>query len=125
MNSKSRKTLEAIFSTPTKTNIEFSAIEKLFVALGGATETFRREMQSLVSIFNVTVSTAAWRRRRLCELAFARCHSSGRPDNHRLPEHPSVTVYDLCDRSKGNRVRSEQPVGVGCQEKQRATMRDD
>ncbi|EKD81701.1 MAG: hypothetical protein ACD_39C01680G0001, partial [uncultured bacterium] len=30
MNSKHQKTLEAIFATPTKTNIEFSAIEKLF-----------------------------------------------------------------------------------------------
>jgi hypothetical protein len=36
MNSKHQKTLEAIFATPTKTNIEFSAIEKLFIALGGA-----------------------------------------------------------------------------------------
>jgi hypothetical protein len=35
MNSKNRKALEAIFVTPTKTNIDFSAIEKLFVALGG------------------------------------------------------------------------------------------
>ncbi|OGK10292.1 MAG: pilus assembly protein HicB [Candidatus Riflebacteria bacterium GWC2_50_8] len=35
MNSKHQKTLEAIFATPTKTNVEFSAIEKLFVALGG------------------------------------------------------------------------------------------
>ena len=35
MNSKHKKTLEAVFATPTKTNIEFKAIEKLFVALGG------------------------------------------------------------------------------------------
>lgn len=35
MNNKHRKTLEAIFATPTKTNVEFSAIEKLFIALGG------------------------------------------------------------------------------------------
>jgi len=35
VNSKHQKTLEAIFATPTKTNVEFSAIEKLFVALGG------------------------------------------------------------------------------------------
>lgn len=35
MNNKHRKTLEAIFAAPTKTNVEFSAIEKLFVALGG------------------------------------------------------------------------------------------
>lgn len=36
MNSKHQKTLEAIFATPTKTNIEFSALEKLLIALGGA-----------------------------------------------------------------------------------------
>ncbi len=35
MNSRHRKTLEAIFATPTKANIEFIAIEKLLVALGG------------------------------------------------------------------------------------------
>lgn len=35
MNSKHQKTWSAIFATPTKTNIEFSAIEKLFIALGG------------------------------------------------------------------------------------------
>ncbi|EKD83255.1 MAG: HicA protein [uncultured bacterium] len=35
MNSKHQKTLEAIFATPTKANIEFGAIEKLFIALGG------------------------------------------------------------------------------------------
>ena len=35
MNSKHRKTLEAIFALPTKANIEFNAIEKLFIALGG------------------------------------------------------------------------------------------
>ena len=35
MNSRHQKTLEAIFATPTKTSIEFSSIEKLFIALGG------------------------------------------------------------------------------------------
>ena len=35
MNSKHQKTLKAIFAAPTKTNIEFCAIEKLFIALGG------------------------------------------------------------------------------------------
>ena len=35
MNSKHQKTLEAIFATQTKANIEFGAIEKLFIALGG------------------------------------------------------------------------------------------
>ena len=35
MNSKHQKTLEAIFAIPTKANIEFGAIEKLFIALGG------------------------------------------------------------------------------------------
>ena len=35
MNSKNKKTLEAIFATPTRANIEFSAIEKLFIALKG------------------------------------------------------------------------------------------
>ncbi len=35
MNSRHQKTLEAIFATPTKTNIDFSALEKLFIALGG------------------------------------------------------------------------------------------
>ena len=35
MNSRHQKTLEAIFAVPTRANIEFSAVEKLFVALGG------------------------------------------------------------------------------------------
>lgn len=35
MNSRHHKTLEAIFAIPTKANIEFIAIEKLLVALGG------------------------------------------------------------------------------------------
>ncbi|MDO8414512.1 MAG: type II toxin-antitoxin system HicA family toxin [Gallionellaceae bacterium] len=35
MKTKHRKTLEAIFSKPTKANIVFSDIEALFVALGG------------------------------------------------------------------------------------------
>lgn len=35
MNSRHQKTLEAIFAVPTRANIEFSALEKLFVALGG------------------------------------------------------------------------------------------
>jgi len=35
VNSKHRKTLKALFATPTRTNIEFCDIEKLFIALGG------------------------------------------------------------------------------------------
>ncbi len=34
MNSKQRKTLEAIFSSPVSTNIEWKKIESLFLALG-------------------------------------------------------------------------------------------
>ena len=34
MNSKQRKTLEAIFSRPTKTDIPFADIEQLLIALG-------------------------------------------------------------------------------------------
>jgi HicA toxin of bacterial toxin-antitoxin, len=34
LNSKQRKTLEAIFSKPTKSNVAWADIEKLFVALG-------------------------------------------------------------------------------------------
>jgi len=34
MNSTQRKTLEAIFSTPTPNNLEWARIEALFVALG-------------------------------------------------------------------------------------------
>jgi hypothetical protein len=34
MNSKHRKTLEAIFTKPTPTTLEWAAIEKLFVAVG-------------------------------------------------------------------------------------------
>jgi hypothetical protein len=34
MNSKNRRTLEAIFSQPTKSNIKWSDIEKLLTALG-------------------------------------------------------------------------------------------
>ena len=35
MNSKNRATLEAVFSHPTKTNIKWSDIESLLVAVGG------------------------------------------------------------------------------------------
>lgn len=35
LNRKHRKTLEAIFSKPTKSSIVWADIEKLFVALGG------------------------------------------------------------------------------------------
>jgi len=35
VNSRHRKTLEAIFAEPARANIEFAAIEKLLVALGG------------------------------------------------------------------------------------------
>ncbi|MDO9010422.1 MAG: type II toxin-antitoxin system HicA family toxin [Gallionella sp.] len=35
MNSTHRKTLEAIFSTPTPRNLEWVRMESLFVALGG------------------------------------------------------------------------------------------
>lgn len=35
MNSKHRKTLEAIFSKPTQGNIKFSDVESLVLALGG------------------------------------------------------------------------------------------
>lgn len=35
MNSKRRKTLEAIFSKPTQGNIKFSDVESLVLALGG------------------------------------------------------------------------------------------
>ncbi len=34
MNNKQRKTLTAIFSNPTPTNIEFKKIDSLFIALG-------------------------------------------------------------------------------------------
>ena len=34
MNSKQRKTLEAIFSSPVPANIEWKKIESLFIALG-------------------------------------------------------------------------------------------
>ena len=34
MNSKHRKTLEAIFKTPTSGNLEWRKIESLFIALG-------------------------------------------------------------------------------------------
>lgn len=34
MNSKQRKTLESIFSSPTPSNIEWKKIESLFLALG-------------------------------------------------------------------------------------------
>lgn len=34
MNSKHRKTLEAIFATPTRTSLEWARIEALLVALG-------------------------------------------------------------------------------------------
>lgn len=37
MNSKQHKTLENIFSKPTKGNIEFKAIESLLVSLGAET----------------------------------------------------------------------------------------
>lgn len=36
MNSKHRKTLEAIFASPTQGSIKFTAVESLIVALGGA-----------------------------------------------------------------------------------------
>jgi hypothetical protein len=35
MNKKHRKTLAAIFTTPTKANIRFANIESLLVSLGG------------------------------------------------------------------------------------------
>lgn len=35
MNSKHRKTLQAIFELPTRANLVWAAIEALFVALGG------------------------------------------------------------------------------------------
>lgn len=35
LNSKQRKTLEAIFDKPTRVNIVWSDVEKLFIALGG------------------------------------------------------------------------------------------
>jgi hypothetical protein len=35
MNSKHRKTLEAIFGQPTSSNIKFSDVESLVLALGG------------------------------------------------------------------------------------------
>lgn len=35
MKAKHRKTLEALFATPTRANITFSDIERLIVALGG------------------------------------------------------------------------------------------
>ncbi len=38
MNRKQQKTLDTIFSVPTKANIHFSDIEKLIVALGGEIE---------------------------------------------------------------------------------------
>jgi hypothetical protein len=34
MNSKHRKTLEAIFAVPTRTNLEWARIEALFVSIG-------------------------------------------------------------------------------------------
>ncbi len=41
MNSKHRKTLDAVFHKPTSPNIVFAALEALWVALGGAV--FERE----------------------------------------------------------------------------------
>lgn len=35
MNSKLRRTLDAIFETPTRPNIKFADIERLMIALGG------------------------------------------------------------------------------------------
>jgi hypothetical protein len=35
LNSKQKKTLEAIFEKPTRANIVWSDVEKLFIALGG------------------------------------------------------------------------------------------
>lgn len=35
MNSKLRRTLDAIFETPTRTNIKFADIERLLIAFGG------------------------------------------------------------------------------------------
>lgn len=35
LNNKQRKTLEAIFEQPTRLNISWSDVEKLFIALGG------------------------------------------------------------------------------------------
>ncbi len=35
LNSKQRKTLEAIFARPTRANIIWADVEKLFIALGG------------------------------------------------------------------------------------------
>jgi len=35
MNSKQRATLRAIFEKPTRANIKFSDIERLFISLGG------------------------------------------------------------------------------------------
>lgn len=35
MNNRQRKTLAAIFEEPTRSDVEWSAIESLFVALGG------------------------------------------------------------------------------------------
>ncbi len=35
LNSKQRKTLEAIFTRPTRLNIVWADVEKLFIALGG------------------------------------------------------------------------------------------
>jgi hypothetical protein len=35
MNARHQRTLDAVFATPTRANVDWSAIEALFVALGG------------------------------------------------------------------------------------------
>jgi hypothetical protein len=41
MNSKHRKTLEAIFADPVKSDIKWADIERLFIACGGVVEEAR------------------------------------------------------------------------------------
>ena len=38
MNTRHQRTLEAVFTTPTRANIEWASIEALFVALGAEVE---------------------------------------------------------------------------------------
>ena len=56
LNSKQRKTLDAIRSRPTRSNIKWSAVESLFEALGstsqGAGSRVRVEIQGVRAVFH-------------------------------------------------------------------------
>jgi hypothetical protein len=57
MNSKNRKTLEAIFSVPTSSNIEWKDIELLLIALGaeiseGSGSRIRIKLNNIRAVFH-------------------------------------------------------------------------